>query len=406
MKPKTSNQKKNDKLLYFDKDENKTINKKRLIGVIILVILIVVFLILYLYYVNNEKFRKYLDENILLKNIEENNLKFIEVEDYDNSNIFAFSKYIAILRDNILTTYNTSGKKEAENKIEISEPIFYSNEKFLIIAEKNASKVYLMSDNTIKWEKDLEGNITRVNVNSNGYSSIILSGTAYKSVVLLLDDSGNELFRTYISSTMAVDTSISEDNKYLSIAEVNTKGTLIQSNIKIISIEKAQKTNLEAIEYTYAAPSNSLILNIKYQDKTNLVCEYDNEIHVIKDNQDKKIADKNIKQEKITFSSIELDNNLVKNIEENSGMFNTTTEIKITNATSQKENIYRFEGVTKELYCKDNKIALNLGSEIHFVDTNGWLVKKYTSKKEIRKVVLTDSIAGIVYRNKIEIVKF
>lgn len=409
MKPKVKKQKKNDKdinLLYFDKNENKTINKGKIIGLIILALLIVTIVILYAVYATNEKFRSYLDANILNKDIEENNLKSIEIADYDKSNIFAYSKYIAILKDNSLVTYNSSGKQESENKVEISNPITYSNGKYLMIAEQNSSKVYLIADNTIKWTNDLEGNITRITVNADGYSAIILSGTAYKSVVILFDDSGNELFRTYLSSTIAVDTSISADNKYLSIAEVNTSGTLIQSNIKVISVEKAKEEPSQAIVYTYNAPSNSLILNIKYQNKTRLVCEYDDGIHVIKDNKDTKIADIDTKLEKVTFSSIELNNHIVKNIEENSGLLNTTTIVKIINSISQKENEYKFEGVIKELYCSDNKIALNLGSEVHFIDTNGWLIKKYTSGKEIRKIVITDEIAGIVYRNKIEIVKF
>ena len=33
-----------------------------------------------------------------------------------------------------------------------------------------------------------------------------------------------ELFKTYLSSTVAVDSSISEDNKYMSFGEVNTSG--------------------------------------------------------------------------------------------------------------------------------------------------------------------------------------
>lgn len=406
MKPK--NQKKSSKdvnLLYFDKNENKIINKKRLIGLIILAVLICLIVILYCIYAANEEFRAYVDANVLNKEIEENNLKSINIEDYDKSNIFAYSKYIAILKDNKLTTYNSSGKIEAENRVEISNPITDSNGKFLMLAEQNASKVYLIADNTIKWEKELEGNITRISVNANGYSSVILAGTAYKSVVILFDDSGNELFRNYLASTIAVDIAISDDNKYLSIAEINTSGTLIQSNIKIISVDKAKEEHSNAIVYTYNAPSNSLVLDIKYQNKTRLVCAYDDSIHVIKDNQDTKIEDIDTTKEKITFSSIDLDNDILKNIEENSGLFNTTTVVKIVNSTSKKESTYKFEGVIKELYCSNNKIALNLGSEVHFIDTNGWLIKKYTSGKEIRKIVITNDIAGIVYRNKIEIVK-
>ena len=213
------------------------------------------------------------------------------------------------------------------------------------------------------------------------------------------------MFKYYMSSTIAVDASISEDNKYVGIAEVNTSGTLIQSNIKILSIAKAKENPTEAIVYTYNAPLNSLVLNIKYQNKNKLVCEYDNEIHVIKDNVDTKLTDINTDQEKITYYSIELDNNIVKNVEENASLFTTNTAIKIINSTTQKENTYKFEGVIKEMYCSGSKIALNLGSEIHFVDTNGWLIKKYTSNQEVRKIVISDEVAGIIYRNKIELIK-
>jgi len=57
------------------------------------------------------------------------------------------------------------------------------------------------------------------------------------------------------------------------------------------------------------------------------------------------------------------------------------------------------------MYCSGSKIALNLGSEIHFVDTNGWLIKKYTSNQEVRKIVISNEVAGIIYRNKIELIK-
>lgn len=408
MKPKTKDSgesKKDINLLYFNQDEVKTINKKKIIGVGILLVIICLIIVIYLVYAANENFRAFMDANILNKSIEQDNLKSITLENYDNSNIFAYSKYIAILKDNTLTTYNSSGKIEAENNIQITNPITTSNGKYLIIAEQDSSKIYLLKDNNIRWEKTLEGNISRISVNSSGYSAIILKGTAYKSVVLLLDDSGNEMFKYYMSSTIAVDASISEDNKYVGIAEVNTSGTLIQSNIKILSIAKAKENPTEAIVYTYNAPLNSLVLNIKYQNKNKLVCEYDNEIHVIKDNVDTKLTDINTDQEKITYYSIELDNNIVKNVEENASLFATNTAIKIINSTTQKENTYKFEGVIKEMYCCGSKIALNLGSEIHFVDTNGWLIKKYTSNQEVRKIVISDEVAGIIYRNKIELIK-
>lgn len=409
MRPKKENQKTSKKeginLLYF-KDENKEINKRKLIGLIILCVLLIAIIVVYIVYTQNESFRKILDEKLLKKNIEEEKLKTIKIEDYDTSNIFAFSKYIAILKSNELEIYNSMGKLETKLKLEITNPISDNSGKYLVVAEQNASKVYMVADNSVKWDKQLEGNISRVNVNENGYVSVILTGTTYKSVVVLLDNKGNEIFKTYLSNTIAIDSSISADDKYLGIAEVNPSGTLIQSNVKIVSIDKAKDTPSEAIVYTYNAPSNSLILNVEYQNKTKLVCMYNDEIYTIKDNIDSKFIDLNTQKEKITFASINLENSIVENIEEKSGLFNTNTKLKIVNTNTEKSSEYNFNGVTKELYCSGNKIALNLGSEIHFIAPNGWLIKKYISNQEIRKIVLTDEIAGIVYRNKIEIVKF
>ena len=395
-----SNEKGNN-IIYFNKNEHRTFNKKRIAGLIILLVIIVIFIVGYILYATNEEFRTFMDMNVLRKEITENNLNSIVLEDYDKSNIYAYSNKIAVLKDNKLSLYTASGRQEGQLEVQISTPITYSNGRYFMIAQQDSSKAYLIRDNEIVWEKDLEGNISRVSVNSAGYSSIILTGTAYKTVIVVFDNQGNELFK-YMSSTITVDSAISEDNQYLSFAEVNISGTFVQSNIKILSIEKAKTSPNEANVYTYEADSNSLILNIKYQNNNKLVCMYDDSVHVIKNNADTKVAD--INSSEMTFYSIELNNHLVGTVESTSGLLDTQTSVQIINMDNQNQSTYNFNGVTKELYSYGNKIALNLGSEVHFIETNGWLIKKYTSSQEIRKIVITDEIAGIVYRDKIEIV--
>ena len=395
-----SNEKGNN-IIYFNKNEHRTFNKKRIAGLIILLVIIVIFIVGYILYATNEEFRTFMDINVLRKEITENNLNSIVLEDYDKSNIYAYSNKIAVLKDNKLSLYTASGRQEGQLEVQISTPITYSNGRYFMIAQQDSSKAYLIRDNEIVWEKDLEGNISRVSVNSAGYSSIILTGTAYKTVIVVFDNQGNELFK-YMSSTITVDSAISEDNQFLSFAEVNISGTFVQSNIKTLSIEKAKTSPNEANVYTYNADSNSLILNIKYQNNNKLVCMYDDSVHVIKNNEDTKVAD--INSSGMTFYSIELNNHLVGTVESTSGLLDTQTSVQIINMDNQNQSTYNFNGVTKELYSYGNKIALNLGSEVHFIETNGWLIKKYTSSQEIRKIVITDEIAGIVYRDKIEIV--
>lgn len=69
-----------------------------------------------------------------------------------------------------------------------------------------------------------------------------------------------------------------------------------------------------------------------------------------------------------------------------------------------KENVYTIKSIIKEIYTHSDNIALNIGSEVHFINTNGWLIKKYVSEQEIKNIVISDKIAGIIYKNKIDII--
>lgn len=384
--------------------ENKTLNKKKVIFSIIILIIIIVLVIVSSLYITNTSFRETMDKYVFRKSITENNLDYIEIDTENSPNIFAYDKYIVTLEKNTLTQYSQSGKKEGSLEIQVSDPIFDAEGKYLVVAEKNKQKIYLIYNDNIVWEKDIEGNISKINVNKNGYTSVIISGTTYKSVIAVYDKEGKELFKTYLSSTVAVDSSISEDNKYMSFGEVNTSGTLIQSSIKTVSIEKAKQTPSDSIINTYDAEQNDLIINIQYQDKNRLICMYNSSIHIIKDGKDEVLVSLNEKDNNITFSDIELSSNAYRIIEKSAGLFKSNSTVEIYNTTSKKQNIYNFNGVAKKVYSYGNIIAIDLGSEVLFINMNGWLIKKYNSAQDIKNVVLTDNLAGIVYRDKIEFI--
>ena len=193
-----------------------------------------------------------------------------------------------------------------------------------------------------------------------------------------------------------MDVDISFDNKYMSFAELNTNGTKISSGVKTISIEKAEIIN------TYEQKQDSLILNIKYQDKNKLVCMYDKKITIIQDGKEEEFLSEE-EALKNSFIDIELANNIVK-VSDKSSFFKTKNDIEIINIGNKNVSLYMLDGVVKQIYCNNSKIALNLGSEVQFIGTNGWLIKKYTSNQEVKDIVMCNDFAGIIYRNKIEIV--
>ncbi len=385
-----------------EQEENKKISKNKSLIIVALSIIVILAIIIIVVYNANKDVRNFMDKYILRKNVTQENVPMIEYDYESNTHVIPYGKYICVLAENTLFEYNSSGKKEQEVKIEITKPVYEVEGKYLIIGEKDNKKLYLITGNHIVWEKEVEGNIDKVSVNKNGYVSVIVTGTTYKSVIITYDAKGNELFKSYLSNTIAIDSAISLDNSELAYAEINTSGTNLQSAIKIISINEAKEKNTEA-KYTYA-PANSLIMSIKYQDKNQLIGMYAESIHIMQNGNDTEILKLTEDGKKITFADIKLNNHIFRTIEQSTGIFHANTVVEITNVNNQKQSIYTIEEVAKSVVSHQTIIAINIGTQVDFIDTNGWLVRRYNSSQEVRNIVIGEGVAGIIYRDRIELI--
>ena len=383
--------------------KEKKVNKKKVIITIIAIIITLFLIIISAIYINNKNVRLWIDKNIFRKEVIQNNLPTIELNESDTQNIYAFNKYIGVLSKNQFAIYDNSGKKQDELNIEITKPIFNSSGRHLVIAEEKGQKVYLITDKGIAWEKCVEGNISQVEVNKNGYVAITIVDTINKTVVAVYDNTGNWLFNNILSTTRVVSTSLSNDNKYLALAEIDTSGTQIQSSIKVMSIEEGKNNPSNSIKKVYNSEKGDLITQIKYQEKDKLLCMYTDKIDVIKTDETTETISEN-KDKKVSFTSISLSNSAVMLEEKSSGLFTADSIVSIINPDNKNISTYTTEAVTKEIYTYDNIIGLNLGAEVEFINTSGWLVKKYTAEQEITNIVLSSAMAGIVYRDKIELI--
>ena len=387
---------------YWEETQPKKVNKKKIVVITIIAIVVIAIISIMVVYYNNKLVREWIDKNILRKEVMQDNVTTIELKESQNANIYAFSKYIGILNKNKFTIYGNTGNTEKSLEVQVSNPIFDSANRFLVMAEKNGKKLYLITDKDITWEAEEEGNITQVHVNKNGYVAAVTTDISNKTVITMYNSEGIKMFKTYLPSTRTADVAISNDNKHLAIAEVDTSGTIIQSNIKIIAIDKASSDPTNSLESTYKGEYDKLITNIKYQDKNKLICMYTDSIHIIENNQDTTIMDNENK--KMIFQSIELTNHAIEIEEKSSGLFTADSVVNIINTENKATKEYTVNSVTKEIYTYGNIIALNLGTDIEFINTDGWLVKRYIANQEITNIALSENIAGIIYRDRIEII--
>lgn len=381
----------------------KKINKKKVFFISLIIVLLIAIITIVLTYIYNRDIREWIDYKVLKKEISQDDVDTIELKSDTNSSIIAYSRYLGVLSKKQLNVYNSIGNSEANIDLDITNPIYESNGRYLAIGENGGQNLYVITEKSVIWKTEIEGTISQVHINKNGYVAVVILNTSYKTVVEYFDNKGKTLFKTYLSSTRIVDVSISNDNKYLALGEIDTQGTLIQSNVKIISVEVAKTDPNNSNIYTYNSSVGKLLVSLRYQDGNKLYCLYSDSIDMIFDKNESNIMD--LTNSKITFSTLNLKNAFVTVEEKSSGEFTADSVIGIHNTKNNKNLEYIINEVTKEIYSHDDVIAINLGTEVKFVNTSGWLLKSYVSSQEITNIVISDDIAGIIYRDRIEIIK-
>ena len=143
--------------MLLKQSEKGTVMKKKIVWIIGIIVAITVITVISLY-VTNEDVRDWMDEYIFRKNIIDEDLPTISIEN-ENASIYAYDNHIVILQNNKLTIYNTSGKEETTINVQVNNPIFESCGRYLLLADKGSQNVYLIYNTSLRWQKTMEGNV-------------------------------------------------------------------------------------------------------------------------------------------------------------------------------------------------------------------------------------------------------
>lgn len=380
----------------------QNLRRKKTVMIASILILFIAVIIIVSLYISQKGVRNWIDLYILGKNLTEEDTQIINLNTDKSNQVHVYSSYIAILNDKNLELYNSYGEKVTSIEVNINSAIFDSSDRYFAIAEKKGHDICLIIDKNYLWSANLEGEILQIHVNQNGYVAVITEDVTHKSILTFYNSEGTKLFTRYFASTRVIDVSISNDNKYVAIAEIDTSGTIIKSTVKIVSVQNAKEDPDNTIIYTYSAEDGDLISNIKYQDKGQITYIYDNGINVINNQENEGIL--KIDNENITFIENNLKNHAAYIQEESTGLFKSESNLHIINTSNNQKTVYKLDDIGKEIYAKENIIAINAGIELYFVNTNGWLIKKYTANQEIINVEFSNNLAGIIYKDKIVII--
>ena len=384
---------------------NKNENKHRIPSfgkICILALIILIVTIVASRYIADEDFRQSFDANVLRKELTSEDLNTIEINSEYNPTIVALNNNIAVLSKSVLNIYNASGKVINSLNINLYSPLKANNGNYLALAENNGSRLYLIKNSALAWQTKVDGTISRINVNNNGYVSVIVTNTTYKSVVILFDSNGEELFKTYLSHTYAICSDLSPDNRFLAIGEVDYSGTIIKSYVRIISTEKVTSDAENSTVNRYESESGEVITNIKYADKQNAVCMFTSYIQNITPTGDNRLFDIN---NDTIFADINNNSTITLVEKQSSGLFSYDYQMRTINVLNNSNSLFILSNsMPKTIDCVSNKVCINYGNEIQITNIKGWLLKRYTPHSEIKQIIIGENIAGIIYKDEIDII--
>ncbi len=308
---------------------------------------------------------------------------------------------LILIGTNYIKGYSSDCKESFDIFASFQEALSDSEGDYCITAEKNGTQVYMICGNEKIWENTVAGNIYSVYVNKNGYAAVTYKQSGYKSLVKIISPLGEELFTSYLASTYALDVAITNDNKTLAIAEVDTEGIHVSSAIKIIDINNLGNENVRKFDLD----ANSLIVNIEYNEKNELLIMTDSKIQIIKNNEVTDVLE--YKYPKTINMTIENKKNVVSIEKEEAGLFDVKYKLCVYSYDDKEKKEYELYSIPKQMKVFNNLIILSMEDEFLVLNTNCKLLKKCDISRNLKSIVVfgNGNIIGLIFRDKIEFIK-
>ena len=298
-----------------------------------------------------------------------------------------------------LRLYSPSGKEEWKQELALNNPIIDVSGNWTIVSEYGGKGISVFSGRNLAWTSQIDGEIMGVSINPSGWATAVFSQKGYRAVVRIFKPDGGQAFASYFVSTYVISAEVSPDNKKVAVAELDTSGIQTASGIKFISMNGEVLSGIRE--------ENCMIGSMRYINNDTVTAVTDTSIILAGSTGTRKIIS-DFKGEKIEAVTTDADEYAVKAVKISSGVFTTESRLDILTRDGGKKAEYSLKGIVNDMDASDKIIAVNLGSEVHFVTPTGRLKKIYDPTSEVRGIRLlgNTSFAAALFGDRIEIIKY
>ncbi|MCX7748656.1 MAG: DUF5711 family protein [Clostridia bacterium] len=287
-----------------------------------------------------------------------------------------------------------SGQEKWVVPIFANKPIVKEAGAYLVVADMGGRDIAVLKGKEKRWNKKVENNIINVDVNKNGYVSVVQEEKGSKGAVTVYDPAGNEVFIRGKAENYILSALVSSDRQVL-INCIDASGITINTNFEFTDIFGKPFANIQK--------ENMIYPSIWYMGEGFFAVNDTSISYFDKDRNEKWKKE----HKEIYTSTTVLDKYAVIAVkdQEKKGLFKSKTKVIVYTADGEEKASQWVDEPVKNMYAYDDLIAVNTGREAVFMSSKGSMKGKYTSKSDITDVrLLNKSEALIVTRSSILVV--
>lgn len=282
-------------------------------------------------------------------------------------------------RDNLIYL-DSNANEQWTYPLSLNNPVLKTSGSYLLVADYGAKSILTFSGKEMRWEKELDNNITNADINSKGYVTVVHGEERSRGAVSVYNRQGMNCFTIGKAENFILSSKVSSKAKSAIINSVDTSGISVNTLLEFTDLNGKMLDNKIIKE-------NTVFPSIWFMENDSLLVVGDSMFMILDKDFNEKLH-QSVKGK--IFSSCISDGKyavVAANPEETTGIFESgSSGIWVYDTEGQKISEYNLKGEVRNINSYDDIIAVNSGNKLRFIDLGGELLAEYSSSEDIKEV--------------------
>lgn len=301
-----------------------------------------------------------------------------------------FKGNLVCASDASLICYGEKGDELWRADTSISEPILKTAGRYILVAEKGGTKIYMFSGEEKIWEYTLENSVISADISSNGDVVAITDKSYSKGEINVINRKGNLVYQWTSGKYEVLDADISPSSRTLAVSLLNTESGA-DSKILFFDLKESESYGDITLE-------DSIAFDIEFSSDTLFaVC-------------DDKTVSMSTKPTIIKTNEFE-EKNLTKYFVEDDGytmlVFDNSdvSQMSVIGARGIEKASFETQAFPDCLFVYEGQLLYNNGRRLVYTTLSGKKQREYNCTRDIYNLLILDSKNLVaVYNSSIEFI--